>query len=194
MVENQGVFLKNRGVAPTALAGLALIHHVVHSFNSSWHRANIAIKLDLSKAFDRVEWNFLITIMQKLKFPNHLISLIHHCLISTQIAVRFNQQKTSYFSPPCGLRQGDPLSPLLFILCIQGLSMLLNESLFSERWQPIFIKKNPLSITYRTFADDIILFLPSFHSGNARTFKRFHIFSPASGKRINFSKSNIIFH
>lgn len=102
--ENQGVFFKNKGVGSTALAGLELIHQVVYASNSRNHRANIAIKLDLSKAFDHVEWDFLINIMQKLEFPAHFIHLIHHCLCSTQISIRFNSQKTSYFKPTQGLR------------------------------------------------------------------------------------------
>lgn len=65
-------------MAPTTLAGLELIHQVVHASNSIKHRANIAIKLYLSKVFDCVEWDYLITLMQKLNFPDHLIQLIHH--------------------------------------------------------------------------------------------------------------------
>lgn len=137
----QGAFLKNRGVAPTALTGLELIHHIVYSPLSKDHQLNLAIKLDLSKAFDGVEWSFLLTLMDSLGFPHHLKSFIYHCIRSTRICVKYNQTKISYFHPSRGLRQGDPLSPLLFLLCIQGLFFFINDSFSRNNWQPLKFKK-----------------------------------------------------
>lgn len=63
-----------------------------------------------------------------------------------------------YFQPSRGLRQGDPLFLLLFILCIQDLSAMINQSLQNNIWKPLILKQQPLNITHFTFAYDIILF------------------------------------
>lgn len=99
MAENQGALMKSRGVAPIVLAGLELIHQIIHAPKSNKHMINIAIKLDLSKAFDRIKWSFVLQIIDKLAFPHHFIKLIEFCLNSTSIFIRYNQTKTSYFDP-----------------------------------------------------------------------------------------------
>lgn len=73
--EFQGAFLKFRGAALTDLVGPKLIHQIVHVTKSKEHIQNIAIKLDLSKAFDQDEWSYLIYWMQQYDFPSHLIQL-----------------------------------------------------------------------------------------------------------------------
>lgn len=69
IVENQGAFLKKRRVGPMAHVELKLIHNVVNATKSTNHMINIVVKLDLSKVFDKVEWSYLITILQKYCFP-----------------------------------------------------------------------------------------------------------------------------
>lgn len=122
------------------------------------HITNIAVKLDLSKVFAIIEWPLVIDLLQKYHFPPPFIFLIQHCITSTNISIRYNNTKTPYFHPTRGLRQGDPLSPLLFILYIQGLSAIISDSLVNNRWKPIILKHQPLVITYLAFTDDLILF------------------------------------
>lgn len=154
----QGAFMKGKNAATTALASLEIIHHILNSPKTTNNTLNLAIKLDLSKAFDRVEWDFLLLTLHKFHFPPHIIGLIHKCLATNKIAIRYNKTKVPHFHPTRGLRQGDPLSPLLFLISVQVLIAMLHDSLHNHRWAPIIFKDNILNITDLAFADDIVLF------------------------------------
>jgi hypothetical protein len=87
-----------------------------------------AVKLDMSKAYDRVEWAFLHDMMTKLGFDRRWIKLIMKCVSSVTYRIKINGVLSDTFSPERGLRYGDPLSPYLFLLCAEGFSTLLNNS------------------------------------------------------------------
>ena len=84
-----------------------------------------AVKLDMHKAYDRVEWSFLHDMMAALGFHEHWIEMMMACVRSVRYKVRFNSQETDSFIPTKGIRQGDPISPYMFMLCAESLSSLL---------------------------------------------------------------------
>ncbi|GMI87238.1 hypothetical protein HRI_002393100 [Hibiscus trionum] len=91
----------------------------------------MALKIDLEKAFDRVRWGFLQNTLEDAGFPSDLIRIIMHCVTSAKIQVQWNASPSSPFSPERGIRQGNPLSPYLFVLTMERLGQAICQSVDS---------------------------------------------------------------
>lgn len=79
----------------------------------------------MSKAYDRVEWGYLEWILRKMGFPDKWVSLIIQCVSLVSFQILINGEPSVSFKPSIGIRQGDPLSSYLFILCVDGLSCMI---------------------------------------------------------------------
>ena len=86
-----------------------------------------AVKLDMLKAYVHVEWHYLEAMLKRLGFGEIIVHLIMKCVTSVCFAVKVNGVLLPYFLPSRGLRQGDPMSPFLFLICGQGFTALLNH-------------------------------------------------------------------
>ena len=118
----------------------------------------MATKLDMSKAFDRVEWRFIQKVMEKLGFNARWVNLIMQCITSVTYLVIINGVAHGNFIPTRGLRQGDPFSPSLFLLCTEGLSALIHEIARNQAVTGISIGRGCSKVTYLFFANDNIFF------------------------------------
>ena len=97
----------------------------------------IAFKIDLKKVYDRVDWWFLKAILVSFGFLDPIIKLIMFYVTSSSLSLLWNGVKLLAFMPTWGLRQGDPMSPYLFILCMEGLSSLIRAKVDSGLWKSI---------------------------------------------------------
>lgn len=116
------------------------------------------LKLDMSKAFDRIEWDYIIEIIRACGFCENWCELFKSCISTTSFSILINGGKCGRMKPR-GIRQGHPLSPYLFILASEGLSRLLKYVEAEGIIQGIKIAKKVSSITHLMYADDAIYFV-----------------------------------
>ena len=88
----------------------------------------MALKLDTSKAYDRVEWVFLEKILLKMGLQDTWVAMIMQCITIVSYSIMANCEPKGLIHPSRGLRQGDPLSPILFLFCAEGLNALLTQA------------------------------------------------------------------
>ncbi|KAA3472642.1 non-LTR retrotransposon transposase [Gossypium australe] len=147
------------------------------------------LKLDLEKAYDRVSWNFLRDTLETLKLPRDWTSKVMKCVETTSIQVLWNGEKSEKFLPRRGLRQGDPLSPYLFVLIMERLSHLITQSLHEKKWKPIKLSRNGPPLTHLFFADDLVLFAEASIEQVDIIKDTMNKFCEASGQRVSLDKS-----
>ncbi|XP_026396005.1 uncharacterized protein LOC113290639 [Papaver somniferum] len=111
----QAFFLSSRKVTDN----IVIAHELVDTMRKNRTKSGLmAIKLDMFKAFDTIEWKFLIDILKKLGFHEHRFNLIRQCVSAVSTSIFLNGYPGEVYYPTRGLRQGYPLSPYLFIICI----------------------------------------------------------------------------
>ena len=107
----------------------------------------VAIKLDKSKTYDRVEWGFIKQVMEKMGFHEKWVNLIMHCVTTVSYSILINGVAYSSIIPTRGLRQGDPISPYIFLLCADGFSSLINNAARNQRISGVSICRGSPKIT-----------------------------------------------
>uniref|UniRef100_A0A803PAV4 Reverse transcriptase domain-containing protein n=1 Tax=Cannabis sativa TaxID=3483 RepID=A0A803PAV4_CANSA len=151
----QSSFLPNRLITDNVLVGFELVHSLKHKRS---RKGYAALKLDMSKAFDRVEWSFIAIVMGKIWFNVRWISLIMICLHTTQFSFLINGVVSGLVTPQQGLRQGDPLFSYLFLIYSEGLSRLLRFEESIGRLKGLSVSRHAPVVTHLFFADDSLLF------------------------------------
>ena len=143
-------------IIDNAFVAFECIHHIKQEKDPT--KSFCAYKVDLSKAYDKVDWNYLKKMMQKLGFTRRWVDWIMTCVTSVRYSVKFNGAILDSFAPSRGLRQSDPVSPYLFLFVADGLSALINQSIEDGRLSPIKITRRAPGISHLLFADDTLLF------------------------------------
>lgn len=135
---SQGEFVAGRGSVDNVVVVFETIHSIVHrDLRITSTTDNVSIKIDMSKAYHRMSWEYLEFMLLKFNFLSRFIPLIMRCATSTSFFISCNGTLSHQLYPKKRLRQQDPLSPLLFITCMDGLSGLISKFSHSHVWKGI---------------------------------------------------------
>lgn len=153
VAEEQSAFIKGRLISDSIL----ITSEVVHNLQTGQSKG-IVLKLDFEKAFDTTDWDFLMHTLQRMGFGDRWSSWIHSIISTAKPSILVNGSPSREFCMERGLRQGDPISPMLFILVTQTLHTLLAKATEVGIISGIKMGHN-LSLSLQQFADDTIIFL-----------------------------------
>ncbi|GKV43678.1 hypothetical protein SLEP1_g50939 [Rubroshorea leprosula] len=171
-----------------------ILQELVYFFSKKKGKdGDMIVKLDLEKAYDRLEWSFIREALMLFKLPANFISLILSCMSSSSISILVNGERTNSFLPSRGIRQGDPISPYLFILCMEYLSIKISTTMAAGRWKGSKAGKKGPTLSHLFFADDLI-FVGKASQSNCHYLKdTLDFFCSRSSQQVNTSKSIILF-
>ncbi|WZZ66780.1 hypothetical protein YC2023_078150 [Brassica napus] len=173
---------------------IIVVQEAVHSMRRKKGRKGwMLLKLDLEKAYDRIRWDFLEDTLYAAKLPHIWIKWIMECVTNPGMSLLWNGERTEAFTPQRGLRQGDPLSPYLFVLCMERLCHQIEFSVANKEWKPITLSRGGPSLSHVCFADDLILFAEASLSQIRVVRKVLERFCEASGQKVSLAKSLIFF-
>jgi hypothetical protein len=187
----QSAFMQGHLITDNFLAAYETLHSMQ---TRMWSKTGfMGVKLDMSKAYDRVEWDFLEAAMGKLGFADRWINLVMTCVRTVTYKVVVNGNPVGLIKPSRGIRQGDPISPYLFILCAEALSNLLIKA---EKRGVIFgVPTSPRGsrLSHLFFADDSLLFCKANSVEWRQLLRILGTYEAGSGQKLNLHKTSIFF-
>ncbi|XP_071694113.1 uncharacterized protein [Rutidosis leptorrhynchoides] len=180
----QSAFLKGRFI----LDGALIVNETI-DFMKAKKVNGLVFKADFEKAFDSINWDFLLEVMKSMGFKEKWRKWIMACLKSASISVLVNGSPTKEFSLERGIRQGDPLSPFLFILAAEGLNIMTKAATEKGCFKGVEVGSDKILVSHLQYADDTI-FIGEWSKENVcNLHKLLTCFELASGLKVNFHKS-----
>ncbi|XP_074306254.1 uncharacterized protein LOC141641494 [Silene latifolia] len=151
----------------------------------------MAFKADMSKAYDRVGWNFIRGTLVLMRFPRNFIQLIMKCITTVSYEILVNGVPCRRIQPSCGLRQGGPLSPYIFVVCTGILSLNILRMEKDGLLRGIKVSRNNILISHMLFADDSMFFIEGNSKSCDNLNKVLKDYCHALGQVINDNKSSM---
>jgi hypothetical protein len=189
--EEHSAFVKGRLITDNALIAMECFHLLKKKTKGK--RGTMTFKLDMAKTYDRIEWPFIRGVLQASGFPMRIIQLIINCISTVSYQILINGQPSASFSPERGLRQGDPISPYIFILCANVLSGLLHKESQSNNIHGIQVARHAPKITHLLFADDSLFFARANIQEIEILTQVLTKYQEASGQLVSLDKSEVSF-
>ncbi|XP_042023111.1 uncharacterized protein LOC121770446 [Salvia splendens] len=183
---NQSGFVKGRLLNDNVL----LAQEMFHELSRCGSAPNVAVKIDMAKAYDRVQWTFLLKVLHRMGFPAPWVSLIERCVGSCWFSVLVNGAPSGFFKSTRGLRQGDPISPTLFVIAADYLSRELDRLILRKKEMIFRASRHCMEISHLAYADDIVIFTQAAEGPLRRLRTCLENYARVSGQQINLAKSN----
>lgn len=186
----QSSFVKGRQISDN----IVIYQKALHAMrNMKRKKGMMMVKVDLEKAYDRLSWEFIRETLREAGLRSNWVRNIMRCITTARMSIRWNGEALEAITPTRGIRQGDPMSPHIFVLCVERLSQMITEAERRGSWKGIHISRNGPSLTHLLFADNMILFGEATETQLKVMMDCFDIFCRFSGQRVNYAKSSIFF-
>ncbi|GLT48339.1 hypothetical protein SLA2020_219710 [Shorea laevis] len=185
--EQQMAFIRGRQL----MDGVVIANEVIDEAKKK-KKKSFLLKIDFEKAYDKVSWSFLDHMMQKMGFCEKWRLWIGECLRTSLVSVLVNGSPSRQFKVSRGLRQGDPLSPFLFLIIAEGLNRLVSEAVKKRKLEGVEVGNRGFRILHLQYADDTILFGAATDENVWAMKGILRAFELVSGLKINFNKSQLV--
>ena len=186
----QSAFIPGRKGIDNAI----IAQEVIHSLSKKKGKVGyMALKIDLEKAYDKLVLCFIRDMLIRLKFPSLVTDIIMSCVTTVSTSIVFNGEALDPIYPSRGIRQGDPISPYLFIICMDFLGQLIEEKCSVKLWNPIKTSQRGPSVSHLMFADDLVLFAKADNTNCCAIRDVIEEFCKMSGQTISEDKSRVFF-
>ncbi|XP_062028872.1 uncharacterized protein LOC133744858 [Rosa rugosa] len=187
----QSAFVPGRLITDNILVANEIAHFVHNKREGG--EGFMAWKLDLSKAYDRIEWTFLRKVLDRFGFNHGWIEMVMQCISSVRYSFLVRGKPRGLVIPSRGLRQGDPLSPYLFLLGVEGFSALLRQKQEMGFLPGIEVFHDAPAVNHLLFADDSMLYAHASLEDCYQIQDVIETYGRASGQLVNFDKSSVVF-
>lgn len=171
-----------------------IVQEMLHTMRRKQGKVGyMAIKIDFEKAYDRLRWSFIRHSLTELRLPQNMVDVMMRCISSTSLQVLWNGETTESFVPTRGIRQGDPLSPYIYVICMESLTHLIEEAVQVGSWKAVRASRNGPHLSNLAFADDLILFGEASMDQAKTIMTCLGKFCDMSGSKVSTAKSKIYF-
>lgn len=177
-----------------SIDNVVVCKEIVHSMkHTKAKKGSFVIKLDMEKAYDRLEWTFIESTLIDAGIPTSLVTVIMKMISSGSCRLLWNGEVTDSIRSSRGLRQGCPVSPYFFVLCMEKLGQWIQSKAMEGRLRGVKTSKSGPTLNYLFFADDLLLFSEASEDQIQCLKEGLERFCACSGQKINFNKSYIFF-
>lgn len=184
ILPNQTAFVQGRLLVENTI----LASEIIHGYHKDRGPKRITLKVDIEKAFDTVNWSFIFTLLEGLDIPHNYLAWLYPCVTSPSFMIGFNGNVQGYFRSTRGLRQGDPLSPYLFVMAMNCISLLLDKAAADGEFGYHYHCRES-KLTHLCFADDLLIFCDGSPESVKNILQVLKNLSLKSGLSVNISKT-----